>query len=199
MYKETNMFTVLNHINTPLTVKLSFNNNLQQPITPIINEDIILPAKHKWVVWIRLSSNTNWSLESYQKVGSIETLNDMFKFIYSLSLLNPSLYQIFIMKENILPIWEDPLNRSGGTCSFKININNGINFFEDIILHLINEDIFIDSDEINGISYSTKNNWTIIKLWNRDNRSIISKSLKPKFQQKYSHLHMRYKKNSPEY
>jgi hypothetical protein len=196
--KNMNIFSILNDKPSE-SIQLNFIDNFILDTTKTQKEQKLLTTKYEWYVWIRETNNSDWSLHSYIKVGSLNSINDFFEFSNSLQLFDPSNYQIFIMKQNIKPLWEDPMNRNGGACSFKLNIHNGFAFYEDVVLFALNEDLFLNSNDLNGMSFSTKNNWAIVKLWNKDCKNNVTRNLKPTFQNKYSHLYMRYKKNEPEY
>ena len=61
------------------------------------------------------------------------------------------------MKKDILPIWEDPENIDGCSLSFKISGKDVLKEWNDIILNIITEDIFLkDIHNINGLSISQK-------------------------------------------
>jgi len=54
-------------------------------------------------------------------------------------------------------------------------------------------------DDINGISFTPKNNWAIIKIWNKDKNNDLTKLLHRDLLNKYKKVSIQYKKNEPEY
>jgi hypothetical protein len=83
----------------------------------------------------------------------------------------------FLMRKDILPIWEDPNNINGGFWSFKIPMNQIFNAWQEISMALIGEYILNDKNDINsinGISISPKKNFSIIKIWNNGNIKEIN-------------------------
>ena len=50
---------------------------------------------------------------------------------------------LFLMKDDILPIWEDPENINGSSVSFKISGEDVVNDWNNIILNVITNDIYI--------------------------------------------------------
>ena len=92
----------------------------------------------------------------------------------------------FLMRDTILPIWEDKNNINGGYWSFKIAIHNIHNAWNEITMALIGENILKDKTNIysiNGISISPKKNFCIIKIWNSEKlihtnaRDILNKNI----------------------
>ena len=126
--------------------------------------------KNRWTFWYHSINDNNWKINSYHKLYSIENIYD-YKIIED-SFKNNHYYNgmYFIMRNDIKPIWEDPMNRMGGYISFKIYSNDLINKWNYLIKKCIMEDIFIDNnDYINGISISPKKEFNILKIWlNRD-------------------------------
>jgi hypothetical protein len=103
------------------------------------------------------------------------------------------------MKGSIEPTWEHVENRHGGMCSFKIELNKSPIMFEDFCSKMVTGILNNDPDDINGVSVSPKNNWAIVKIWNKSSKNDLSKTLKKDILDKYSELGVRYKPNSPEY
>ena len=126
--------------------------------------------KNRWTFWYHSINDNNWKINSYHKLYSIENIYD-YKIIED-SFKNNHYYNgmYFIMRNDIKPIWEDPMNRMGGYISFKIYSNDLINKWNYLIKKCIMEDIFIDNnDYINGISISPKKEFNILKIWlNKD-------------------------------
>jgi len=77
---------------------------------------------------------------------------------------------IFIMRDNIFPTWEDKSNCNGCTASFKVNKQNHINVFNNILSSFVGENIhknIENYDNINGLSIIPKKNFSILKIWFR--------------------------------
>ena len=78
---------------------------------------------------------------------------------------------IFCMRQNILPTWEDPLNRDGGSFSFKINNSDIYDVWNELMTTLMSEMLIKDeilNQSINGITISPKKNFCILKIWMRN-------------------------------
>ena len=75
---------------------------------------------------------------------------------------------LFLMKEGVKPIWEDPQNRSGGCFSYKIANNSVHEVWKQLCYLLVgntisNQQSFVAN--VTGITISPKKNFCIIKIW----------------------------------
>ena len=73
-----------------------------------------------WVLWAHLPHNTDWSVNSYIKVFEFTTIEDTVALIEKLPSVLVENCMLFIMRDGIKPIWEDPQNRNGGSFSYKV-------------------------------------------------------------------------------
>jgi hypothetical protein len=130
--------------------------------------DQIHPLSDKWTLWAHLPHDTNWSIDSYSKIHTIENMEESIVLCETLPEKMVKNCMLFLMKENIKPTWEDPINRNGGCFSYKITNKNVEDAWKNIFYHLIGNTIsknkqFISS--ITGITISPKKNFCIIKIW----------------------------------
>lgn len=187
--------------------------NKTAPQTQIYNSCITQDMKHdelitekyghtvkfssKWNIWIHLNTSNDWTLASYHKIALIETISDFWNFMNSFNKINYMNYQFFMMRENITPIWEDEANKNGGAASIIIKISdpNLLKIWEDICVLTINEQIYNNKSEINGVSFNLKNDLTVIKIWNKNMNDDISKKLPDCFVKKYKLYSISYRKN----
>jgi translation initiation factor 4E len=136
-----------------------------------IKKDSTNTLNSTWVLWYHDIKNTEWTLESYIRIAEFNTIEDFWKLYLN---IKPDLItngMFFLMRDAILPIWEDKNNINGGYWSFKISINHIHNAWNEISIALIGENILKDKTNIytiNGISISPKKNFCIIKIWNSD-------------------------------
>ena len=130
-----------------------------------------------WVVWYHNPSDNNWDIKSYRNVYEINNLEDYCRFQNSRNFL-PSLdsSMFFVMRkksdyEYIYPMWEDDNNKNGGCWSFKISSDSINEIWNILTNYLIGENIgnnFDNSMKINGISFSPKKGFSIVKIWNNN-------------------------------
>ncbi len=93
----------------------------------------------------------------------------------------------FIMREGIVPIWEDEANINGGCWSFKLPEEQSEEFWEDLSTYLVCDKI-CDSipDEIVGLSICLKkNNNVVIKIWNTNSKNNSLKLINEKILNKW--------------
>jgi len=136
--------------------------------------DIQLPTY--WTLWSHTIDNKDWSIESHSKITIIDTVSKFWRLFNNFHKLNYRSYNFYLMKENITPIWEDLKNKNGGICSFKIEISNFQQLWEDVGIYTLSKNL-VDiehANEITGISISHKNNWMVIKIWNNKPTNIAN-------------------------
>ena len=147
-----------NTSNTDLTITEQLNTELDNSI------NIILPSV--WNLYEHNSDSKNWKIDSYNNIYKITNASNLWKFLNNFYRIDFKTYDFFLMKEDVLPIWEHPKNRDGSICSIRTDINNGSDAVCLIMLHMVTNKLYTDgSDDINGISCSVRNNWMVIKIW----------------------------------
>ena len=123
---------------------------------------------HKWTLWAHLPQENDWSLKGYKQVCSFKTAEEV---IGVTELLPEGLIKncmLFVMKDGITPMWEDPKNRQGGCFSYKIANKHVAEVWRDLTYVLAGGSIssnakFVQS--VTGITISPKKNFCIIKIW----------------------------------
>jgi hypothetical protein len=127
-----------------------------------------------WTVWVHKTNCNDWTLSGYQKIYVINSIGSFWRFFNNFQLLNSYQNQIFIMREEIAPIWEDVNNKFGGICSIKIDsIQKGMKtdlsteVLTLVSLLIMNETFTAQNKNINGISYSVKKRSSLIKIWTK--------------------------------
>ena len=130
---------------------------------------------NSWTCWIHLQSDTNWEISSYKKIVKFDTLEDSIRLIENLSFKIITQSMVFLMREDILPIWENPDNKNGGSFSYKISNCLIENVWKKLCYYLIGNSLYHDEivlKNINGISISPKKNFCIIKFWLKNLETI---------------------------
>ena len=122
----------------------------------------------KWVLWAHLPHNTDWSINSYIKVFEFTTIEDTVALIEELPSVLVENCMLFIMRDGIKPIWEDPQNRNGGSFSYKVLNKLVYEVWKDLTYCIVGNSIsqskdFVDS--VSGITISPKKNFCIVKVW----------------------------------
>jgi hypothetical protein len=141
--------------------------------------------KHRWNLWAHLPQDADWSAQSYKKIYQFTTIEDTIGITESLPEGLVKNCMLFVMKDGIIPMWEDPQNRNGGCFSYKVSNKNVVDVWRDITYTLVGESIsnnvgFINN--ITGITISPKKNFCIFKIWLKNceyqNPQILNESVK---------------------
>ena len=138
------------------------------------DEEIKLESK--WILWNHKLNDNSWSNDSYINIFEINNLLDYKLLKDNITLQNLQNTMFFLMRDNIFPTWEDPLNKDGCSASFKIPSLQINKIWNKLISYLICENIQKDIqfwNNINGISISPKKEFNIIKIWFKNNTSDI--------------------------
>lgn len=141
--------------------------------------------ENKWSLWSHYPQDNDWSAESYNKICEFKDVENTIAITESLPEGIIKNCMLFLMKDEILPIWEDEKNRNGGCFSYKINNKHVVDVWKDltyvVVGRTISEDIkFLNA--VSGITISPKKNFCIIKIWmeNYDNQNphVVTNEIK---------------------
>lgn len=126
---------------------------------------------NSWAIWYHSSSVRDWSTKSYNKLHVIKTLQDFWEFFNNLPPMDNGMF--FVMREDILPIWEVDENKNGGAWAIHVSPRKVGDYFTKITSELLTDELVsTEKDSICGISISPKFQGFSIKIWNND----VSKS-----------------------
>ena len=120
-----------------------------------------------WTLYFHDPDNNEWSEKSYQAIHTISTVED---WAHADKALHDLWQQgmFFLMREHILPMWEDPHNEKGGCISFKVNKPDASEYWFQLGAKALGEVLAKDTklvDSICGISMSPKRNFCILRVW----------------------------------
>jgi hypothetical protein len=129
----------------------------------------------KWSFYIHLHNVSDWTFESYHKIMEINSVEDaiLINDKIDIELIKKTI--IFVMKDNIKPMWEDENNKNGGGFSFKVHNKTVEQVWKKIYYRLIGDSLTTNtqvSKNICGISLSPKKSFCIIKIWMKDCKFI---------------------------
>ena len=122
--------------------------------------------KSNWTLWTHLPSD-DWTFKSYKKVTTFKTVEDSLILLENLPENIIKNNMLFLMRENIKPLWEDERNKNGGCFSYKVNNKMVNDLWKKMAYVLMGESLSNQevSPLINGITISPKKNFCIIKIW----------------------------------
>jgi hypothetical protein len=156
---------------------------------------------NKWTMWAHLPHDIDWSINSYKKIYTMQTVEEAIALTETLPDVLVKNCMLFLMKEGIKPIWEDPKNRAGGCFSYKISNKCVYEVWKELSYVLVGETISSQNTfvaNVTGITISPKKNFCIIKIWTSNcvnqNPNIITGDVKGMTSQGCL-----FKKHMPEY
>ena len=124
--------------------------------------------QNKWNIWAHLPHDTEWSISSYKQIYKFTTVEETIAISETLPDVLVKNCMLFIMKDGIMPIWEDPNNKEGGCFSYKISNKHVYEIWKNLTYVLLGETISTNSsfvNNVNGITISPKKNFCIVKIW----------------------------------
>lgn len=156
---------------TPQTT-LIMETQSETSIFSNIEENNISPSthtlKHRWNLWAHLPQDLDWTAKSYKLIYKFKTIEDTIAITESSPDPLIKSCMLFVMKDGINPVWEDPKNRNGGCFSYKVSNKNVCDVWRELNYVLVGETIGNNSSFVKcvtGITISPKKNFCIIKIW----------------------------------
>ena len=150
------------------SVTMNTQSNKTNTNSTTIISSPLHPIKCGWMLWAHLPQDSNWALDSYKRVSRLESIEETISIIETLPEPLVNNCMLFVMRDGIAPMWEDPKNRDGGNFSYKISNKIVIETWRDLSYMLVGESLSSNNDianSVTGISISPKKNFCIIKIW----------------------------------
>jgi hypothetical protein len=122
----------------------------------------------KWVLWAHLPHDTDWTAPSYKHIYSFDTIEMAISLFEVLPEKMVTNCMLFLMRDGVQPMWEDPKNRNGGCFSYRITNKQVPVVWKNLSYSLIGKSITDKSSIFNiitGITISPKKHFCIIKIW----------------------------------
>jgi len=154
-----------------------------------------------WTLWAHLPHDTDWSVKSYKKIYTTGTVEETVALTETLPEVLVKNCMLFLMRDGVSPVWEDPQNRHGGCFSYKIPNKNVYEVWRELSYVVVGETVSREkafTSGVTGITISPKKNFCIIKIWMRNtanqNPMIVTQEVKG-----LSSQGCIFKKHTPEY
>lgn len=136
----------------------------------------------KWVLYHHLPSDKNWTLSGYTVLDKdISSVEHIIALRDALPEKMIKYSMLFLMRDGITPLWEDPRNCTGGCFSYKVFNKHVEQVWKDMMCMVCGETMLTnpqDNNCVNGITISPKKNFCIIKIWigdmNHQDPNIVS-------------------------
>lgn len=126
---------------------------------------------NKWTIYAHLPHDTDWTLASYKTLFATDRVEEFITLTESLPDQLVSNCMLFVMKDDIKPIWEDSHNKNGGCFSYKISNKSVPLIWRKFSYKLVGNTLLNENSKknnITGITISPKKNFCIIKIWFSD-------------------------------
>jgi hypothetical protein len=126
------------------------------------------PLASSWTLWAHLPQNQDWSPISYISLSTFSTVEDALSLTEMLPSSLVENCMLFLMKGNVKPMWEDPLNRHGGSFSYKVTNKLVTKVWKDLTYCVIGETVSRHEGlqkSITGITISPKKSFCVVKIW----------------------------------
>jgi len=140
-------------------------------------------------------------MNSYKKIYTCSTLEETIAVTETLPESLVKNCMLFLMRDGIKPIWEDPKNRNGGCFSYKVSNKQVYAVWKELSYVLVGDTISAQASfvaNVTGITISPKKNFCIIKIWMstcaNQNPAIVTNEVKD-----LSSQGSLFKKHVPEY
>ena len=115
-----------------------------------------------FTLWYHNPNDNGWELKDYMKLISFDTIEEYWYYTGFMNEKFACFSMLFLMKDNINPLWEDKQNIDGGYISIKLPRENTINQWNLLMQYFVSGNL---TNNINGISITNKKNFNIIKIW----------------------------------
>ncbi len=115
-----------------------------------------------WCLWAHLPHDTDWSIKSYKKIYTMRSVEETIAVTETLPDILVKNCMLFLMREGIQPIWEDPKNRSGGCFSYKVSNKNVYETWKELSYMLVGNTISKQNSfvvNVTGVTISPKKNF----------------------------------------
>jgi len=131
-----------------------------------------------YVLWYHSVIEKSWDANSYINLCEdipdkvIRTAKQLWH-VYSALDNNFTAGMFFLMKEGIMPMWEDPGNAKGGYWSFKVTKKSSNLTWKKLTAGLVGNSLIVNSKKmscITGISISPKISNCVMKIWNNNSK-----------------------------
>ena len=134
---------------------------------------VIVPATKicsgSWTLYSHPQEETKWGINTFIKIGTMTTWKDFWSIINALNTDNLPEGMFFLMRDPVLPLWENHQNIKGGWYSFCVPKETASNSFVVYsISAMLQKTQKNDKNNITGISISPKKRFNVIKIWNSD-------------------------------
>ncbi len=140
--------------------RVYYDYDYKHPTENIIEEELL----NSFRMLVHHVDDKSWDYNSYHKIYEMRKWGDVAKLFNSMMRsenYNYRDYDLFVMKNDISPMWEDSENRNGSFCSVRIDdMEEAFRVLYKLVIMACNNSLISYSsdtwDMINGLSFSPK-------------------------------------------
>jgi len=133
------------------------------------NKQYLSPKlSHIYNLYYHLPNDKNWNLSSYKIIQTITTVEEVISLNENISNNIIKYCMLFLMKDGIIPMWEDERNKNGGCFSYKVYNKTVVDIWRQMVYAFCGGTLMKNKNNmkyVNGITISPKKNFCIIKIW----------------------------------
>ena len=128
------------------------------------------PLTNAWCLWAHMPTDSDWSPQSYIKIYTFNTIEEIICINETLASTEVLIKccMLFLMRDNILPFWEDKHNINGGCFTYKVSNKIVVDSWKKLTYSAVGNTISNKGEfntNINGITISPKKNFCVLKVW----------------------------------
>lgn len=147
-----------------------------------IEEEVVvedLELSDAYALWYHDVIDSSWTKDSYKNLcqgvgaGDVVRTGKQLWGVYHSFHSNITAGMFFLMRKDILPMWEDVANHKGGFWSFKVPKNSANEVWVTLTSAFVGNTLTKQADhmeQITGISVSPKISNCVMKIWVRSNK-----------------------------
>jgi hypothetical protein len=128
----------------------------------------------KWIIWAHDKETTDWTIESYKKIYEFNSIEGFWQFFNNINKFKD--FMLFVMRDDILPIYEDQQCENGGYYSYIVPSYELSNSIKLLLIRMIGGTLTDKESyhEIVGMSVSPKGSRAVIKIWNKNKNKQLN-------------------------
>ena len=130
----------------------------------------ILHLHSSWSLYFHDAREKDWTTKGYIKLCTVASAEEYWCMIHHTPARNFYAGMFFLMRENITPCWEDPLNRGGGYWSATVPFDRAFDAWTSLTSKQVRESLFAPNDTltITSVSMRPKREFSIVQVWNNE-------------------------------
>ena len=110
-------------------------------------------------LWYHSFESQDWTIKGYTEIQKISSTEEYWTTFNNVEL---SIGMFYTMRDNYVPLWDDPKNISGGAFTYKVDMNRGFEIFKFLSAQLFNGKL---PSKVVGVSVSPKIKNSVVRIW----------------------------------